>query len=177
MTLKKLSMALLLTVLPVASPALAQPAAPACADDPLFQQMDFTLGIWSVHDDKGGERARVRMEKVLGGCAISESWSSFDGSRVTGLGLFNYSRLLRGWSYAWVSANGTSTMFLGHHVEQNNIRYVTSRPAADGRVRVRHWSLIALPDGRIRELCVATEDGGATWITEYDLYWTRREQS
>lgn len=178
---KILAMAVMAATMSTATAALAQTAAPApeatCADDPLFRQMDFTLGLWSVYDDKGAERSEVLMESWIGGCAIHEKWSSFDGSRVTGLGLFNYSRILKGWTYAWASAGGSSTLFLGHQVAPNHIRYVTNRPTESGGIRLRHWDLILLDDGRVRELSVATEDGGATWTTEYDLYWVKKSQS
>jgi hypothetical protein len=152
-------------------PALAQE--PACAKDPLFAQQDFTLGHWDVFN-ADRKSAEVLMERALDGCAIHETWSSPDGSKVTGLGLFNYSRILKAWSYAWAASSGASTIFQGSLIEPGHMRYVTERPGAGGATRVRHWDLIALPDGRVRELSVATEDGGTTWATEYDLMWVRK---
>ena len=181
MTIRTCLAAIMATALTISAPTLAQtpaaPREPACVEDSAFKQMDFTLGLWSVYDEKGAERAQVLMESAINGCAILETWSSFDGTKVTGVGLFNYSRILKGWTYAWASQNGSSTLFLGHQVEPDNIRYVTSRPGEDGTTVVRHWSLIALPDGRVRELSVKTSDGGATWATEYDLYWVKKPQS
>lgn len=155
-----------------AAPAMAQ-AAP-CTQDPLFAQQDFTLGHWDVFDEKG-KRAEVLMERVVDGCAIHEAWYSPDGSKMTGIGLFNYSRIRKSWTYAWASSRGSTSLFDGTLIEPGNMRFVTERPGdKPGTTRLRHWSLIALPDDRVRELSVATEDGGASWITEYDYIWVRK---
>lgn len=158
--------------LSLAAPAMAQEA--PCSQDPLFAQQDFTVGHWDVFDEKG-KRAEVLMERVVEGCAIHEEWYSADGSKMTGIGLFNYSPIRKNWTYAWASSRGAASLFDGALIEPGNMRFVTERPGdAPGTTRLRHWSLIALPDGRVRELSVATEDGGASWITEYDLYWVRK---
>ena len=53
--------------------------------------------------------------------------------------------------------------------------YVTEKPLAGGKVRLRHWTLSLMADGTIRELATGTEDGGKTWTTDYDLKWVRRK--
>jgi len=160
-----------------AFPALAQAQAPAqpapCASDPLFRQQDFTLGAWDVSRD-GVKTAEVHMERALDGCAISERWSVPPGKRGNGLGLFTYSRLLNAWTYAWASDTGAATFFTGRSLSPTEIRYETERPMPGGGKRLRHWTLSLRPDGRVRELSVASDDGGSTWTTEYDLTWTKK---
>ncbi len=155
--------------LPMA-PAVAQNA--ACAD-PLYAAQDFTVGTWDVYSN-GKKSAEVKMEQVLDSCAIHETWTVEPGRKGNGLGLFVYSSLLKGWSYLWASDTGATTAFTGQVIRPGEIRYVTEKPLGDGKVRLRHWSLIQLPDGKVRELSVGTEDRGATWTTEYDLLWVKK---
>lgn len=174
-----LSAALALTV---AGAAAAQPAQasrpPACADDPIFKQMDFVLGEWDVFNGPKADApktATVRMEKALKGCTVDETWKALSDRESDGLGLFTYSRILKAWHYFWASDNGGTTYFTGSEIKPGEIRYVTKRPTASGGERLRHWTLSLEPEGRIRELSVGSEDGGKTWTTEYDLWWTKRK--
>ena len=159
-----------------AAPAVAQtpPAPPpSCASDPQFRLQDFTLGSWDVSRN-GQKNAVVHMERVLGGCAILERWEVPAGKSGAGIGLFTYSRVLKAWTYAWAADTGAATMFTGQSLSPTEIRYDTERPLANGGKRLRHWTLSLLPDGKIRELSVGSDDNGATWTTEYDLLWTKR---
>ena len=174
-----LSFALAFASAAAATGAQAQqtPAPKTCAEDPIFSQMDFVLGEWDVYDGDRPEAPRtatVRMEKVLGGCTIDETWTGLSEGESDGLGLFTYSRILKSWHYFWAAAGGGTTYFTGSERKPGAIRYVTSRPTPSGGVRLRHWTLSLEPNGRVRELSVGTEDGGKTWTTEYDLWWTKR---
>lgn len=157
---------------PMAAATPAEPP-PPCAEDPKFREQDFSVGYWDVYrgEDKTAE---VLMEIVLEGCAIHETWTATDDRPGDGLGIFTYSRILGDWGYFWASETGSATSFRGGLTEPGNMLYVTERPLPDGGVRLRHWRLILEPDGRVRELSVATEDGGESWFTEYDLMWVKR---
>lgn len=161
----------------IAAPATAQPSPPppplACDADPLFRQSDFILGSWDVSRN-GAKSAEVRMERALNGCAILESWIKPGSASGHGIGLFTYSRVLKALTYAWASDAGAATFFTGALTRPGEIHYKTERTNPDGGRRLRDWSLVLLPDGRIRELSVASDDGGASWTTEYDLLWTKR---
>ena len=162
----------------IAAPAAAQaPANPAetCRNDPRFRQQDFTLGSWDVYT---GEKKtdEVTMTLILNDCAIEEHWTKTDGHPTgNGIGLFNYSRLLGSWGYTWATDDGAATVFRGNLVKPGEMRYVTEKPLPGGKVRLRHWALYAMPNGTVRELAIGTEDGGATWTTDYDLKWVRRK--
>ncbi|WP_298171669.1 hypothetical protein [Novosphingobium sp.] len=162
----------------LAAPAAAQaPASPAdtCRNDPKFREQDFTLGSWDVYT---GEKKtdEVTMSLILNDCAIEEHWKKTDGHPTgNGIGLFNYSRLLGSWGYTWATDDGAATVFRGNLVKPGEMRYVTEKPLPGGKVRLRHWTLYAMPDGTVRELAIGTEDGGKTWTTDYDLKWVRRK--
>ena len=160
----------------LAAPALAQQPGPeTCRTDMKFREQDFTVGTWDVYS--GAEKtAEVTMELILNDCVIHERWKVTNGRPTgNGVGLFNYSPLLKDWGYYWATDNGATTSFRGSLIKPGEMRYVTERPLPGGKVRLRHWTLLAMPDGTIRELAVGTEDGGKSWTTEYDLKWVRKK--
>jgi len=159
-----------------AAPAQAQtpPPRPSCKEDPLFRAQDYTLGTWDVYNaDK--IIAEVKMELVLNDCTIFETWNvPKDRPTGNGLGMFAYSRAEKIWNYFWNSDNGATSVLKGTVIKDGEIRYVNENDLPDGKKRLRHWSLILMPDGKVRELSVITDDGGTTWKTEYDLYWHKK---
>lgn len=168
-------------LLPVAlvlgTPAIAaepSPKPPACADSPAYHAQDFIAGTWAVH---AGDIliAHVTITPELDHCALSEVWTPVNGMPDKGLGLFVFSRPEGKWRYLWAADTATSSFFEGTAVKPGEMLYTTTRLLDDGRSRLRHWQLIALPDGRIRELATGSDDDGRTWTTEYDLTWSRSE--
>ncbi len=143
----------------------------ACAA-PEFHQLDFWIGEWEVFSGEDGPKsADVVIEPVLGDCALHEIWT---GARPggNGRGLATYDRRTGEWQYFWASAGGSMSVWTGKLIDGTEMRFVREQPDPDGRTRLRHWSLIDLPDGRVRELSLASLDGGRNWETEYDLYWS-----
>ena len=158
--------------------AAAQAQSPTtCKTDAKFREQDFTVGDWDVFaGDK--KTAEVSMHLILNDCVIEERWNVSTGTATgNGVGLFNYSPLLKNWGYHWATDSGATTSFRGALIKPGEMRYVTERPLPDGKTRLRHWTLFAMPDGTIRELAVGTEDGGARWTTEYDLKWVRKRNA
>lgn len=173
------ALALSLLAALAAAPLLAQSAQPTpkaeiCRSDARYRQQDFTLGNWDVFSGTT-KTAEVSMTLILNDCVIEERWTNHRGRDDNGVGLFSFSPLLGNWGYYWATDVGTTTSFRGTLIKPGEIRYVTEKPLGNGKVRLRHWTLSQNPDGSIRELSVGTEDGGATWITEYDLKWVRRK--
>lgn len=153
-------------------PASAQTA--TCREGASYREQDFTVGEWNVFSGTA-KTAEVSMKLTLNDCVIEERWTVMDpGKGGNGVGLFSYSPLLKNWGYYWATDTGAATSFRGSLIKPGEMRYVTERPLPNGKVRLRHWTLSANPDGTIRELSVGTEDNGQTWTTEYDLKWVRK---
>ena len=176
MLIRRLASAAVLTL---ASLALLVPgkllfaqASDACTA-PEFHQLDFWVGEWEVvNGEDGPKSADVLIEPVLGDCALHEVWTGARGPRGNGRGLAMYDRRTAEWQYFWTSAGGGMSAWTGNLIDGTEMRFVREQPDTDGRTRLRHWSLFDLPDGRVRELSLASLDGGRNWETEYDLYWS-----
>jgi hypothetical protein len=152
----------------VAAP-LPSPSACTSVAHPEYRQLDFWIGDWIVF--KGEQKlADVHVEKVLSECALSETWK---GVRGDGLGLSTFNQKTKEWEYFWVSDKGATSHFSGTLLP-GEMRYRLQVPLPDGGVRMRHWSLIQLPDGKVRELSVGSNDDGANWTTEYDYVWVKK---
>jgi hypothetical protein len=153
--------------------ARADEKPPACAQDTHFNQQDFALGDWDVYT--GGQKtATVRLEKVLNGCGIRETWTPVGKPEGHGMGLFTYSRLLGHWGYFWVADTGQTTAFTGDAPGANEMLYLTEAPLPTGGKKQRHWTLKVQPDGSIQELSVGSTDG-QNWSKEYELVWRKRK--
>lgn len=155
--------------------ARAAQTPPGCAKDAHFSQQDFALGDWDVYAG-GRKTATVRLEKVLKGCGMRETWTPVGRATGHGIGVFTYSRLLGHWGYFWVADTGQTTVFSGDLRGPNAMLYVTEAPLPDGGHKQRHWTLTLQPDGSIQELSVGSTDGHS-WSKEYELTWHRSQQS
>jgi hypothetical protein len=137
---------------------------------PEYRQLDFWIGDWTVYKDKE-KLSDVTVENILKGCALAETWTAAHGS--DGRGLATYNPLDKKWEYFWVADRGYTSHFTGQLL-QDEMQFVIEQPTPDGKTRLRHWSLIKLPDGRVRELSVGSVDNGQHWSTEYDFTWIRK---
>jgi hypothetical protein len=168
------AVALLLVAANVCAAQTAAPAAAPCMDaqlHPEYRQLDFWVGEWTVYKDKE-KLSDVKVEKVLKDCALAETWTA-SGHGNDGLGLSTYNPLNKKWEYFWVADRGYTSHFTGQLLK-DEMQFVIEQPTPDGKIKLRHWSLIKLPDGGVRELSVGSLDNGQHWTTEYDFVWVKK---
>jgi hypothetical protein len=157
-----------------AQTAAAPAAAPAkCADDPAYKQLDYLLGTWDVTSLAGKHSAVVRLEKALDGCGIAQTWDA-DSGVGSGRGMFTYSRLMQSWHYLWVTNAGGTSYTRGRPDRPNSVLLVSNYPLPGGGERLRHVIFTLVAENRLQETAWWSEDGGKTWINEFDLWWVRR---
>ena len=155
--------------------ALAQQSAPdpkPCSSD-AHRAFDFWIGHWRVTEN--GELAgENRIEPILGGCALAESWQGAGASR--GRSLNFYDTASGSWHQTWVDNSG-GVLHLTGGLEDG--RMVLSgerppRPGADSTTPTRHritWT--PLTDGSVRQHWEASQDGGKTWRSLFDGLYRR----
>jgi hypothetical protein len=148
--------------------ALAQAAPmPNCEADE-HRQFDFWIGHWTVTNPSGGTAGDSRVESILDGCGLLESWTGAKGARGKSLNLYN--RATSAWEQYYIDNQGNRLLLRGgirdgamvmESVEDGGgaaTQRVTWTPNADGSVR-QHWE--------------STADGGATWTTQFDGTYAR----
>ncbi len=139
----------------------------ACADL-AYRQFDFWQGEWNVATADGKLVGRDRVEKDYGGCVLQEHWTSVDGGTGGSVTIYDMSRKL--WHQTWVDSTGTLVVLEGGLKDGRMV--MTGEMTQDGkRVQDRmSWT----PDGgKIRQLWETSNDGGKTWKTIFDVYYSK----
>lgn len=162
---------LLLSVLAIASAAVCgaetAPSAPACTA-PAYAEFDFWVGSWSVTDRNTDKLAGAnRIEKVLNGCALLESWTGASGHRGHSLTFYDAARQL--WHQTWIDVAGEPLYLDGRLVEGVMTLEGVAPGEGGGAEMIRHrirWS--PLEGGRVRQHWQSSADGGTTWTEVFD---------
>ncbi len=164
------------TVAP-ASPALAQtPASPpaSCADTPALHALDFWLGEWTV--GVGGQVAGTnRIERILGGCALTETWRDAGGGE--GRSLFYYLPSEGEWRQVWVTPNalqpgGVKEKRMTERVG-DGVRFEGTIALPGGGSHLDRTTLTPEPDGTVRQVIEISRDGGTTWQPTFEGIYHR----
>ena len=133
--------------------------APVHCTAPEYRQFDFWLGSWVV-DREGGERAGTnRIESILGGCALRESWAGVRGGR--GTSLTQYSDCDRQWHQNWVDSQGMRLDLHGGLVEGRMVLEGALDCKTDPERHRVTWE--PRPDGTVRQHWQKSLDHGTTW--------------
>jgi hypothetical protein len=148
-----------------AAPEKAQP----CSTDP-YHQFDFWLGKWEV-TEKGKVAGTNRIESILGGCALLESWQGASGFRGNSINFYDAPRGV--WHQTWIDHTGGALMLEGRF--QNGVmRLEGQRPGSKpGEIQLHRITWTPLPDDKVRQLWETSTDGGKTWTQAFDGLYAR----
>ena len=158
----------------LAAPQRAQEGSPCTSAE--HRQFDFWIGDWDVADAEGKPAGRNRIESILDGCALMESWEGTSGSTGRSLNMFDARGDSR-WHQTWVDGDGGRLDLVGGLDAEGRMVLSGERPGREGGV-VRHritWT--PLPDGTVRQHWQASRDDGATWDDLFDGRYVRRDDS
>jgi hypothetical protein len=167
------ALAILLPIAGVA-PVHAEAAPMPDCHAPEHRQFDFWLGHWRVTagDKVAGDS---RIESILDGCAIAETWTGTSGNRGRSLNLYN--RETGQWEQFWIDSQGGRLLLRGGlHDGAMVMEGIADQPDAATGIRRREritWSANA--DGSVRQLWEASTDDGKTWNVEFDGRYVRVE--
>jgi hypothetical protein len=168
--------AALILLLPLAVTAAEEtppdtPPASACAA-PEYRQFDFWLGRWDVTSD-GAPAGYNEVRAIHGGCALQENWVGAGEGGISGTSLNAWDRATGRWHQTWIDSGGTLLQLDGG-LEEGAMVLAGEQPAAPGGRAVRHritWT--PNPDGSVRQLWEASQDGGNTWNILFDGLYQR----
>jgi hypothetical protein len=153
--------------------AQSTPAPPTPCGAEQFRQFDFWAGEWDVTGPAGARAGSNSIQIVENGCGLYESWTSANG--VTGRSLNFYDPLTKQWHQSWIGG-GTSLQLAGGLEGRAMVLRGESATRAGGRVLNRiTWT--PREDGSVRQHWEQSSDGGTTWTTAFDGYYTRRRAS
>ena len=153
----------------------AKPPAPAPVDchDAIHRAAGFWVGHWSVSPT--GSKTPVatsRIEWILGGCAIKESFAQT-------IGPGNKTVSYHGTSYTVYDGNYSiwRQLYVDDAGHASNLHGTVKDDAmvlaTDGPSRINRMMVSAQPDGSVRQHGQFSQDGGKTWQEGYDFTYRR----
>ena len=149
----------------------AAPDKTSCAATAEFHLLDFWVGRWNVYAGKTVDGTDV-VQKILGGCALTETWSGTAGDK--GMSLFYFNAFTHRWTQVWVTDSATQ---LGGLKEKyfvgspggNAVRFAGTLPGLSrGRPVLDRTTLTPMPDHTVHQVIEVSTDGGETWKATYD---------
>ncbi len=136
----------------------------------LYRQFDFWLGTWNV-TQAGKVAGQNKIESILNGCALMESWNGTGG--VAGHSLNTYDSTRGVWHQTWVDSTGSLLTLEG---KLKDGAMVLEGVALDdkGAKALQRITWTALSADEVRQHWQSSIDGGKNWKTEFDGLYKRQ---
>ncbi|TAJ04033.1 MAG: tetratricopeptide repeat protein [Planctomycetota bacterium] len=141
---------------------------------PEARQFDFWVGEWDVYTATGARAGSSVVESILNGCVVLENWQSAQGG--AGKSFNRYDARRGEWRQHWVDDTGNELDFSGAFAD-GCMSIAAKLPQPDGRVQLRRMRFFDLPGAEVRQWGEISTDDGASWTTEYDLYYRPKAKS
>jgi len=154
----------------VAAETTTPSASKSCAT-PENRQFDFWIGEWEV--TQAGKPAGLnRIERILDGCALLESWAGVSGYRGNSVNFYDAAR--RRWHQTWIDTSGLALALDGEFVGGSMVLAGTRFDPT--RKQTLHDRITWTPnaDGTVRQLWESSTDG-KTWSVAFDGLYSRRK--
>ena len=144
-----------------------------CEHDEAFQEFDFWVGDWVVHGPGGGLAGTNSITKEERGCVLLEHWENTAGG--TGQSINYVDKITGEWVQVWNAEGGSQINIRGGMTEDGMLLTGTLHTMGnETTIPFRAlWTL--LPDGRVRQFFEQSTDGGETWTTWFEGFYTRKE--
>jgi hypothetical protein len=156
---------------PDSAKAAPPPAKRPCTD-PEFHQFDFWIGTWEVRTPDGRIAGTNRIEPILDGCVLQETWRGAKGLQGSSLNM--YVPATKRWHQTWMDQQGTLLLLDGSFLDGAMVMTgeapSVTKPGAAALQRVT-WT--PSTDGGLRQVWVTSDDAGKTWTTVFDGRYTR----
>lgn len=150
------------------STAAAASSAAAPCEGMQNRQFDFWLGQWEVTNPAGKFAGRSRIESILGGCVLLESWDSPSGVSGKSFNIFNADTSR--WEQFWVDNSGSRLHLMGG-MQEGSMVLQGVQDEADARTDMKQRERITWTpnaDGSVRQHWETSSDDGKTWKTSFD---------
>ncbi len=170
-------LALLLPLMAQAQDAAAPPPAQVpfpCEQNEQFAEFDFWIGKWDVHAPSGVLAGHNQITREERGCVLIEDWGSASGG--SGMSI-NYVDKINGeWVQIWNDASGSQINIRGGITEEGMLLTGTIHYVATGQTLPFRGLWTLLEDGRVRQYFEQSNDGGETWVSWFEGYYSRAEE-
>jgi hypothetical protein len=146
--------------------------APECATA-VYRQFDFWLGEWEVQFADGTPAGSNRIERILGGCALHERWTSARPP-YTGESFNTYRQDTGTWHQTWIDNAGSVLLLEGRWENGRMVLEGAGTDSSGTRVLNRiTWSRLDNSGERVRQHWETSRDG-REWHSEFDGIYIRK---
>jgi hypothetical protein len=135
------------------------------------RQFDFWVGEWEVIGANGQRAGSNRIERILGGCVLHETWTGAGPSR--GQSFNAYDPGDNRWHQTWVDNSGTLLHLSGGLVNGEMVLQ-GERRLADGTEVLDRITWTPASDGTVRQVWLSSRERGMRWTTVFDGVYRKR---
>ncbi len=144
-----------------------------CESDKTFGEFDFWVGEWDVHVAGGTLAGTNSIRKEERGCVLVEHWKSSAGG--TGQSINYLDKITGDWVQIWNAEGGSQINIRGGMTDDGMLLVGTLHTVGNGTTIPFRGLWTPLPDGRVRQFFEQSNDGGETWTTWFEGFYTRKE--
>ena len=144
-----------------------------CESDEAFRAFDFWIGDWDVHVADGTLAGTNTIEPAQRGCMLIENWRNTGGG--TGMSVNYLDRATGEWVQVWNAEGGSQINIRGGITDEGMLLVGTLHDVASGTTTPFRGLWTELDDGRVRQFFEQSTDGGATWSTWFEGFYTRKQ--
>ena len=162
--------AILLSLLLILNPGVVMSESKSCTG-PEHRQFDFWLGEWDVFDEAGELVGHNHIYPVLEGCALSENWTSVNGS--PGKSYNFYDAAENKWHQTWIDQSG-GALYLDGGLVDGSMVLSGPRPAEKGGSEIHRITWTQLKDGSVKQHWQSSSDGATQWQDVFVGYYRKK---
>ena len=147
------------------------PKGPPCSAG-AYSQFDFWVGDWEVQTPKGTPAGENKVEKILDGCALRESWTAVDGSH--GSSLTSYDGPAGRWTQTFVDDLGM-VLVLDGEFRDGKMTLSGRRSASRGSSMLNRIVWQKMEGDKIRQRWEQSADDGKNWTLLFEGIYSRKK--
>ena len=138
---------------------------------PEHRQFDFWIGDWDVTNPAGKPAGHNRIESILGGCALRETWTGAGGSHGTSYNAWDRQR--RRWHQTWMDDDGLVLRLEGA-LRDGKMVLEGETLDSSGSALLNRITWEETGPGAVRQLWEVSSDGRKTWRVVFDGRYRKR---
>jgi len=150
---------------------------PAPCSGPEWKQLDFWVGEWDLTWPARGPNpagtASNRIEKVLGGCVVEESFAANGPAALVGRSFSAYDARAKRWRQTWVDNEGSYLDFEGG-LDGGNMALIHHSTTREGQPQMGRMVFLNVTADSLDWRWEKSLDGGKTWQLQWPIHYVRK---
>lgn len=152
--------------------ATAERAFRPCQSRAESHLFDFWIGEWDVTNAQGQPAGRSSVQQILSQCVIFENWTDRQGGQGKSFNAYNVDYNM--WQQFWTDQYGRVTEYReSERTPEKGLRFFAHQGTPQRQTLIR-MTFTPIDAKTVRQFGETSTDGGKTWTTSFDLYYSRR---